>query len=55
MSNLEILKVRIKSIFPNMEDNEVEQLAKDYITSELLKRAKTLSPEQMKQEIGETY
>jgi len=53
MKNKELIKQQIKILFPNMEDKEVDRLAEEYIINETLKKAKTMTPEAMKRDLGE--
>lgn len=41
----------IKETFPNLSDDRVKELAKEYLVSLMLEKAKTISEQQMRQEI----
>lgn len=53
MDNIEILKEQIRTIFPQMEEEKITELADSYIIETLLERAKTITEEQMRREIAE--
>lgn len=53
MKTKEVIKKQIKELFPKMSEKNVDKLVDEYMIYLLAEKAKTMTPEQMKKDLGE--